>query len=226
MKMNRPTDDLTTMHLYLNNTLGPVLRVMPEFFTVEVGLLHAYFTEILGTSKARTCVGVKKATDLAHRKAWTYKADDLISRTKLFLRATVPELVRDYLPENTGTASRKIDRLHILNKVLTVSEHFGHAHLGAFEPELEALVAEGSPIFDAASASVVEQKTEVEKLKELKLKWENQYQKIKFLVRGYYYNSSTDWTKFFDEKRAAKSATVKEEAQKATAIAPAVDLAS
>jgi hypothetical protein len=226
MPINRAIDEIETLNLYLTSTLTPVLPTLPEFYTVEMGILDALRTQILGVMKTRTCVGVQKATNLGQRKMWTEKADVSISRSKLYLRATAPDVLKEYYPESHAIASRKIDRLHVITKALTVSEHFGHTHLGAFRAEFEALKAEGVPIFDAASVAVVDQKTEVEKLQELKVKWEAQYQKLKFLIRGYFYNSSTDWAKFFDEKRLAKVTTAKDDASHVAATASPVELAS
>jgi hypothetical protein len=226
MGTNRAIDDLMTAHLYLTSAIEPVLPALPELYATEKGVLDAVYAEIVAATKSRTCVGVQRTTNLQQRKAWAKRADVLIAKARLFLRATAPDTLREYFPEPTANASRKIDRLHAITKALTVSEHFGHAHLGAFKAELEALQAEGEPIFGAASASVTEQKTEVEKLTELKAKWEDQYQKLKLLIRGYFHSSSTDWAKFFDEKRQAKAVQGKDGAEPNAPEAAPVELAS
>jgi hypothetical protein len=210
MTKNRSIDDLRTAHLHFAKSVEAQLLEMPEYFQGEKAALDAVFAEIEPVLKTRTCVGVQKTTDLAQRNAWTERAIATLARTKLFLRSKVPELVREYFPETAGIASRKIDRLYSVAKVLTVSEHFGHAHLGEFKAELEALRTEGEAIFGAASVSVTEQKTEVERLKELKARWESQYQKLKFLFRGYFYGTTTDHAKFFDEKRLGRGADARD----------------
>jgi hypothetical protein len=210
MVKNRSIDDLRTAHRYLTRSAEAQLWEMPEYIRAEKAALDAIYAELETVSKARTCVGVQKTTDLAQRTVWTERATATLARTKLFLRARAPETVREYFPEAVGSASRKIDRLHVVIKVLTVSEHFGHAHLGEFEAELEALRAEGEVIFGAASVSVTEQKTEVERLNGLKARWESQYQKLKLLFRGYFYGTATDCAKFFDEKRLARTAQDKD----------------
>ena len=225
MGRNRSIDDLRTAHLHLAKSLETMLPSMPPYFGDQKAELEIIYGAIEAAAKARTCVGVKKTTDLAQRSAWAERATDVISRAKHFLRATAPDLVREYFPEAGGIASRKIDRLYAVSKALTVSEHFGHVHLGAFKAELEALKDEGEPIFGAASASATGQKAEVERLQEQKDKWEGQYQKLKFLLRGYFYGTATDWMKFFDDGRLAKSAAGKEPSETATA-ASGVALAS
>jgi hypothetical protein len=210
MARNRSIDDLRTAHLHLSSSAEVLLAGMPEYLRAEKAALDAAYAEIDAVSKARTCVGVQRTTDLAQRNAWTDRAVATLSRAKLYLRAKAPDTVREYFPDPGGIAARKIDRLHAVTKVLTVSEHFGHAHLGDFQAELEALQAEGETIFGAASASATGQKTEVERLNGLKLRWEAQYQKLKFLFRGYFYGTTTDYAKFFDEKRLAKGPLAKD----------------
>lgn len=207
MGTNRAIDDLITAHLHLTSTLAPVLPTLPEHYAAGKAELDAVYAEIVTARRSRTCAGAKRTTNLHQRRAWAANADAGLSRARLYVRAAAPEAVHEYFPETTAAAHRMIDRLHAVNKALTVSEHFGHAHLGAFRAELEALRVEGEPIFGAASVSVAEQKTEVEKLKELKGKWEDQYQKLKLLIRGYFRNSSTDWAKFFCEKRLSRAAS-------------------
>jgi hypothetical protein len=226
MARNRSIDDLRTAHLHLIKSLETVIITLPPYFGEQKVALDVIYADIEAASKARTCVGVQKTTDQTARSAWAERAADAISRAKHFLRATAPDLVREYFPEAGGVASRKIDRLHAISKALTVSEHFNHAHLGAFRAELEVLRLEGEPIFGAASASRTEQKTEVERLAGLKARWEDQYQKLKFLVRGYYHATATDWTKFFDDSRLAKCGPAKESAEQASPAASEVALAS
>lgn len=203
MPKYRSIDDLKTAHLHLTSSVETQLLAMPEYFRTEKAALDAVYANIDAVAKTRTCVGVQKTTDVARRAAWSERATAVLSLAKHYLRNKAPETVREYFPEAIGLASRKIDRLHSVTKALTVSEHFGHAHLGEFRAELEALKTEGEAIFDATSVSVTGQKTEVERLKELKLRWEGQYQKLKFLFRGYFYGTTTDHAKFFDEKRHA-----------------------
>jgi hypothetical protein len=206
MLKNRSIDDLRTAHLHLASAVEAKLPELPEYLRAEMATLDAVYAEVDSAARSRTCVGVQKTTDLAQRNAWTGRAIATLARTKLFLRAKAPETVREYFPEPGGKASRKIDRLHAVTKVLTVSDHYGHAHLGDFRAELEALEADGEAIFGAASVSVTGQKTEVERLKELKLRWEGQYQKLRFLFRGYFYGTTTDYAKFFEEKRLVRGA--------------------
>jgi hypothetical protein len=226
MSRNRSIDDLRTAHLYLNSSAAAQLLEMPEYFRAEKAALDAAYAEIDAVSKSRTCVGVQKTTDLAQRNAWTERATTTLSLAKHYLRAKAPDTVREYFPEAVGLAFRKIDRLHAVTKVLTVSEHFGHAHLGEFRAELEALRVEGEAIFGAASVSVTGQKTEVERLQELKARWESQYQKLKFLFRGYFYGTTTDYAKFFDEKRLARSAQARDGADGTAATPEPTVLAS
>jgi len=204
MAINLSIDDLRSAHLHLDSSTEAELAEMPEYFRAEKAALDAAFAEVDSASKARTCVGVQKTNDLALRNDWTRRADATLVRAKFFLRAKAPETVREYFPEPGGIASRKIDRLHAVKKALTVSGHYGHVHLGDFKPKLEALMAEGETIFGAASVSVTGQKTEVERLKETRLRWESQYQKLKFLFRGYFYGTTTDYAKFFGEKRPGR----------------------
>ena len=225
MGKNRAIDDLVTAHLHLTSAIEEVLPTLPEHYAAEKAVLDAVYAEILAATKSRTCVGVKKTTNLQQRKAWAERADASIGKARLLLRATAPDTLREYFPETNAIASRKIDRLHAITKALTVSEHFAHAHLGTFQADFEALKAEGEPIFGATSVSVTEQKTEVERLKELKVRWEDQYQKLKLLIRGYFYASTTDWAKFFEEKRA-KSVQGKDGAETAAPAAASVELAS
>ena len=53
-----------------------------------------------------------------------------------------------------------------------------------------------------------------------------QYQKLKLLIRGYFHASTTDWAKFFDEKRAAKAAQGRDGEEPAVPAASPVELAS
>jgi len=224
MTASRSIDDLRTAHLHLTNAVEAQLQEMPEYFRAEKAALDAIYAEIEPVHKARTCVGVQKTTDLAQRNAWAERATATLSLAKHYLRTKAPETVREYFPEAIGLASRKIDRLHAVTKALTVSEHFGHAHLGEFRAELEALRVEGEAIFGAASVSITEQKTEVERLKGLKARWDGQYQKLKLLFRGYFYGSDTDPAKFFTEKRSARVPNGRDEAEavpvQVTAIVP------
>jgi hypothetical protein len=210
MKRNRSIDDLRTAHLHLSSSVEAQLLEMPEYFRAEKAALDAVYAEIDAVSKSRTCVGVQKTTDLAQRNAWTDRAIAALSLAKHYLRTKAPELVRDYFPEILGIAARKIDKLHAVTKALTVSEHFGHAHLGELRIELEALKAEGEAIFGAASVSVTGQKTEVERLNGQKARWESQYQKLRFLFRGYFYGTEVDYAKFFYEKRLARAAQARD----------------
>ena len=221
MKKNRSIDDLRTAHLHLARSAEAQLLDMPEYFLEEKAALDAVYGEIEAAVRSRTCVGVQKASDFAQRKEWTSRAVAALSRAKLLLRAKAPELVRDYFPEVIGAASRRIDRLHYLTNILTVSEHFDHAHLGELRVELEALRIEGQAIFGAASVSTTVQKTEVERLRELKAQWEMQYQKLRFLFRGYFHGTATDYMKFFDEKRLARGAHARDGVGSAAAPAPA-----
>jgi hypothetical protein len=220
MPQYKSIDDLRTAHLHLTSSVEAQLPEMPEYLRDEKAALDAIYADIDAVSKARTCVGVQKTTDLAQRNAWTERATATLSLARHYLRTKAPETVREYFPEAGGVASRKIDRLHAVTKALTVSEHFGHAHLGEFRTELEALKVEGEAIFDAASVSVTGQKTEVERLKELKARWEAQYQKLKFLFRGYFYGTTTDFAKFFDEKRLARGAQGRDDNGTAADVAP------
>jgi hypothetical protein len=68
------------------------------------------------------------------------------------------------------------------------------------------------------STSAAGRKTEVERLKEMKLRWESRYQKLKYLLRGCFYGTATDWAKFFDEKRPGRGAPGKN--GDAAAVAP------
>jgi len=220
MPQYKSIDDLRTAHLHLTSSVEAQLPGMPEYIRAEKAALDAVYADIDAVSKSRTCVGVQKTTDLAQRNAWTERATATLSLAKHYLRTKAPETVREYFPEAGGIASRKIDRLHAVTKALTVSEHFGHAHLGEFRAELEALKVEGEAIFDAASVSVTGQKTEVERLKELKARWESQYQKLKLLFRGYFYGTTTDCAKFFDEKRLGRNGNGAAAAPEPTAVAP------
>jgi len=202
----RSIDDLRTAHLHLAKAVEAQLLGMPEYFQTEKAALDAIYAEVDAVVKARTCVGLRTTTDLAQRAEWAQRTTSALSRAKLYLRATAPQMVREYFPEAQGVAARKIDRLYAVTKALTVSEHFGHAHLGAFRGELEALRAEGEATFGAASVSLTEQKTEVERLNGLKARWEAQYQKIKLLFRGYFHGTANDYGKFFDDKRHARGA--------------------
>jgi len=222
MAKNRSIDDLRTAHLHLARSAEALLLEMPEYFRAEKAALDAAYAEIETAARSRTCVGVQKTTDIAQRREWTARAIAILSRTKLLLRAKAPELVREYFPEAVGVAFRRIDRLHSLTNLLIVSAHFGHAHLGELRAELEALKAEGEAIFGAASVSATVQKTEVERLQELKVRWESQYQKLKCLFRGYFYGTNTDHAKFFDERRLSRCAHARDGGNgAATALEPA-----
>jgi 23S rRNA G2069 N7-methylase RlmK/C1962 C5-methylase RlmI len=183
---------------------------MPQYLVDEKNTFDAIYAAMEDTSKSRIFIGVQKTTDLALSNAWTEKATDALARAKLYLRATAPDKVREYFAESNGSNGRKIDHLYAICKVLTVSEHFGHAHLGAVKADLEALKTKGEAIFSAAAQSATEQKTEVERLKEQRERWETQYQKLKFLFRGHFHGTSTDWSMFFSEKRPARTASGKQ----------------
>jgi len=207
MGKNRSIDDLRSAHLHFVKSVEAPIQDMPQHYRDEKAVLDAVFAEIEAVSRSRTFVGVQKKTDVAMCRDWTARATDALVRTRHFLLATTPENVREYFPEPGGPAARMIDKLHTIAKALTVSEHFEHAHLGAFKTEFEALKTEGEAIFGAASVSLTEQKTEVEKLKELRARWENQYQRLKLLFHGYFYGTSTDHMKFFGGKRFGKNVT-------------------
>jgi len=223
MAKTRSIDDLRSAHFHLIKTVAGPLVDMEQYFRDQISRLEAVYANIESISKNRTGVGLKTSTHVVQSNLWTDNAGSLLSRVKLYLRAmTSPDVVREYFPENPSAASRKIDRLHAISKVLTVSEHFGHAHLGDFRAELEALKAEGEAIFGAASVSRSEQKTEVEKLTAMKQEWEGQYQKIKFLLRGYFHGTSVDYAKFFDDGRPTKSGADKVPAAEFATSTPVV----
>lgn len=213
MSATQSIDDLITAHLHLTSALGPSLPAMPEFYATEKAALDAVYAEIVGAHKARTRVGVRKTTTLLQRNAWADRADAAIARARHMIRATAPDALREYFPEKLPNTARRIDRLHAISRALTVSEHFGHAHLGDVRAELEAIRAEGEPIFDAASATVLEQNAEAARLRDLRDRWHAQYRKLKLLVRGYFCNTPTDWAKFFDEKRASRTGVREESPQ-------------
>jgi hypothetical protein len=223
MTKSRSIDDLKSAHFHFFKTIQAPLTDMEQYFKDQILSLDRLYVSIVSISKDRTHVGVKRTTSVAASNDWIARADTLLSRIKHYLRAmTTPENVREYFPDAGGAASRKIDRLHAIAKVLTVSEHFAGAHLGSFKAELEAMQAEGEAIFGASSLSITEQKTEVEKLREMKDAWENQYQKIKYLLRGYFHGTSTDFAMFFDEKRSQRNGSDAGETDAALAAKPTV----
>jgi hypothetical protein len=199
-------NDVKNAHFFFTKAVEGQLEILPQLLKDEIIQLDTYYDILDSTYKVRLGIGVQKSTNSVQTDEWSERVAILLSRTKWHLRAvTTPENVRMYFQETLGTACRKIDRLNAVIKVLTVSEHFGHAHLGAFRVELETLRAEGETIIGASSVSVTDQKTEVEKVKILKAKWETQYQRLRYLLRGYFHGTSTDYTKFFDEKRIARA---------------------
>jgi 23S rRNA G2069 N7-methylase RlmK/C1962 C5-methylase RlmI len=209
MKRTRSLDDLKSAQLHFDKSCETQIQSMPQYLVDEKNRLDAVYADMEGTSKSRIFIGVQKMTDLEQSNALVQRAASALSRAKLYLRATAPDKVREYFAESNGASGRKIDHLHAICKVLTVSEHFGHAHLGSFKAELEALKTEGEAIFSAAAQSATEQKTEVERLKEQREKWEIQYQRLKFLFRGHFHGTSTDWSMFFSEKRQVRNGSGK-----------------
>jgi len=199
-------NDIKNAHFFYTKSVEGQLESLPLLLQDETTRLITDYDILDSTHKVRLGIGVQKTTNSIQSDDWSERVAVMLSRTKWHIRSvTTPENLRMYFQETLTTACRKIDRLNALIKVLTVSEHFGHAHLGPFRTELETLRAEGETIMGASSVSVADQKTEVEKVKMLKAKWETQYQRLRYLFRGYFHGTSTDYTKFFEEKRSARA---------------------
>lgn len=218
----RSMDDVRSAQFVFTKSIEAQLPELPSYIREQKAALDESFEALDAAHRARVCVGVEKQVGTAQSDAWTSRASSVLSRAKLFLRATAKEHVREYFPERPGNAARKIDKLHDVARILTVSEHFAHAHLGAFKDELAALKAEGEAIFRSASISLIGQKTEVERLRELRTKWEIQYQRLKYLIRGCFHGTSTDCSKFFDAPRLVKTSSADtDEAPRESGIASA-----
>ncbi len=208
-----PHENLVHCHEHFVNTTEKHYNTMPEYFRGEVDVLKNHFSSFLFVYKSRTNSGSETKTAIGSKKEWLTTADDTLKRTNLFLKSILSDTeYKTYIPSGKVSSTKEIDRLSILKRIMTTSELRNHKDLTDRINNINELIRTGDEIFKKNSVTKTDTKDEVSKLTESKEKWIDQFQKLKYLYRGYFHGSKTDYTMFFkDMSETTKTKVEKEE---------------
>ncbi len=210
-----PHENLVYYHEHFINTNEKHYSAMPEYFRNEVETLKTCFSEFHFIYKSRTNSGSETKTAIESKNNWLTTADDTLKRTSLFLKSALSETeYKTYIPNGRISTKKDIERLSILKRIMTTSELRNHKDLADKITNINELIRAGDEIFKKSSVTKTDTKEEVTKLAESKEKWLDQFQKLRYLYRGYFHGSKTDYTMFFkDMNKTTKTKTEKENAK-------------
>jgi len=205
-------ENVVNYHEHFVNSSKKHAPTMPDYFKDELTLLEKHYCEFILVYKSRTNAGSETKTAIGSKKEWVTAADETLKRTSLYLKSMLSDVeFKTYLPAGKLTAKKDKDRLALLKRIMTTSEMRNHKDLADKKEKIEKLIEHGEDIFSTDSAVKTENREEVQKLNEAKEKWVDQFQKLKFLYRGYFYNTNIDYAIFFKDMQEIKKGREKED---------------
>ena len=200
-------DEVFEYHGFFVDTFCKHNDELPEFLNHQAEELKNRFALFSSIHYDRKKSNVTVHSSIDEKNWWKEKADVLLRKAFYLAKAEGGEkVVKEFFGSGTPSNTKKpIDKLILIDQLLSVAAHPERAELNSCKSELEAMSSEGRALLETHNQTTITTKHNTQTVQEARDHWALQYNRMKLYMKAFYLDSHIDYEIFFkDLKKPAK----------------------
>lgn len=188
------------VHAHFTGAIKPHYNDFPDYFKINIDLLNQLNKSIKVIQDRKISLKSGALEVKVTHGEWSKNVSNAIKDAYFTLKAKHPELLELYFagesPSSLTTDKKKIKKLEELAALSNMPDR---PELKEFTQKLVNLRIEGLNLTDKKGETKSDGKSGSTELDKVLHAYHEQYQKIKYLMRGYFYGTDVDYTTLFKD---------------------------